>query len=226
MGSVRVLQSVPEPVFPQVIRTVRANVQEELVNSPIGWSVNDSGYIIGRHLSDHYQDPSLAFPALQGPQCRTTLIKGDDGFWYILEMGEPLRLLVQLDAPFHNLEGDRSVITIVTEEFMGFRFEGEGPVHDQVAMQDDPGEEVLVAPEDVAGVDIPGAEVAEQGHEVGEAQVIVRPARDDEVIVNGVTLTCNDTLANFCVRLAVLMGFQLQVERQSVLGESCNTRKT
>ena len=146
-------------------------------------------------------------------------------------MGEPLRLLVQLDAPFHNLEGDRSVITIVTEgekppEFMGFRFEGEGPVHDQVAMQDDPGEEVLVAPEDVAGVDIPGAEVAEQGHEVGEAQVIVRPARDDEVIVNGVTLTCNDTLANFCVRLAVLMGFQLQVERQSVLGESCNTRKT
>ena len=56
--------------------------------------------------------------------------------------------------------------------------------------------------------------------------MIVRPARDDEVIVNGVTLTCNDTLANFCVRLAVLMGFQLQVERQSVLGESCNTRKT
>ena len=39
-------------------------------------------------------------------------------------------------------------------------------------------------------------EVAEQGHEVGETQVIVRPTRDDEVIVNGVTLTCNDTLAN------------------------------
>ena len=55
-------------------------------------------------------------------------------------MSEPLRLLVQLDAPFHNLEGNRSVITIVTEgekppEFMGFRFEGEGPVHDQVAIR-------------------------------------------------------------------------------------------
>ena len=77
MGSVRVLQSVPEPVFPQVIRTVRANVQEELVNSPIGWSVNDSGYIIGRHLSDHYLAVLMGFQlqverqSVLGESCNT-----------------------------------------------------------------------------------------------------------------------------------------------------------
>ena len=51
---------------------------DELSNIPFGWSVNTSGYIVGKHLSDSFQDPTLAFPALQGAQYRTTLVKGDD----------------------------------------------------------------------------------------------------------------------------------------------------
>ena len=59
----------------------------------------------------------------------------------------------RLDAKFHDLEGNRSVITRVTEGekdpyLMGFRFEGEGPPHEQLAVEDDPGDEILLAPED------------------------------------------------------------------------------
>ena len=35
MGHVRMLQQLPEPVLPQVIRTVRAEVRQGLVNSSI-----------------------------------------------------------------------------------------------------------------------------------------------------------------------------------------------
>ena len=57
---------------------------------------------------------------------------GDDGLWYSLELTEPLNLIVQLDAKFHDMKGSRSVITIITEgekspNMMGFQFEGEGP---------------------------------------------------------------------------------------------------
>ena len=143
MGHVRVLQQMPEPVLPQVIRMVRAEVRQELIDSTIGWSMNSSGCVIGRHLSDSFQDPPLAFPMLQGPQRRTTLVKGDDGFWYILELCESLHGLIQPDAKFHEMDGNRSVITIVTEgekppALMGFHFEGEGP--EQLAVEDEPGD--------------------------------------------------------------------------------------
>ena len=130
LGHVRVLQAAPAVQGPQVVRMVKAEVEQSLINSPIGWSVNATGYIVGRHLSDSFQDPSLAFPGLQGPQC-TTIAKGDDGCWYILELNEPLRGIIQPDSKFHDMDGMRSVITIVTEgekwpDLMGFRFEGEG----------------------------------------------------------------------------------------------------
>ena len=66
LGHVRVLQSAVEHDGLQVVRTVRAEVMDELSNIPFGWSVNTSGYIVGKHLSDSFQDPTLAFPALQG----------------------------------------------------------------------------------------------------------------------------------------------------------------
>ena len=69
------LQSAVEHDGLQVVRTVRAEVMDELSNIPFGWSVNTSGYIVGKHLSDSFQDPTLAFPALQGAQYRTTLVK-------------------------------------------------------------------------------------------------------------------------------------------------------
>ena len=90
LGHVRVLQAATNDEVPQMVRMVRAEVDQALTNSPIGWSVNNSGYIVGRHLSDSFQDPSLAFPTLHSAQFRTTLVKGDDGLWYTLELNEPL----------------------------------------------------------------------------------------------------------------------------------------
>eukprot|EP00435_Cladocopium_sp_Y103_P039736 s2263_g10.t1 len=187
---------------PKVIRAVQAEVQQELINSPIGWSVNNAGYIIGRHLSDHFQDPSLAFPALQGPQCRTTLVKLDDGSWCILALNEPLRSIIQLDSKFHDMDGMRSVITIVTEGekppgLMGFAFEEDGPTAGQIEPQVDPGDADLRAPDDdIQGVDIEGpSEVDVEGQAVGEAQIVVQPAKDDEIVVDGITLKSGSSLA-------------------------------
>ena len=112
IGHVRVLNAEPCENIPEAVRAVRADVMDTLVQSPLGWTVNTAGYIVGRHLSANFQGPTLAFPALQGPQCRTTLVKGDDSKWYVLELNEPLGMIIQLDAPFHELEGQRSVITI------------------------------------------------------------------------------------------------------------------
>ena len=57
-------------------------------------------------------------------------------------------------------------------------------------VHEDPGDAVLVAPEDeIQGAEIAVPEAAMEGCDVGEAQVIVRPAKDDEIVVNGVTLT-------------------------------------
>ena len=115
LGHIRVLQASPVQDDVQVVRAVRAEVMDELVNSPIGWAISTAGYIVGRHLSDSFQDPTLAFPALQGAQYRTTLVKGDDSKWYILELNEPLRAIVQMDCKFYDMEGMRSTITVVTE---------------------------------------------------------------------------------------------------------------
>lgn len=124
---------------------------------------------------------------------------GDDGLWYSLELTEPLNLIVQLDAKFHDMKGNRSVITIITEgekspNMMGFQFEGEGPQGEQLELRDDPGEDVMLAPEDeVQGADIDAPHQDQQGQQVGEAQIVVRPAKDDEIVVNGKTLTPNSS---------------------------------
>ena len=66
----------------------------------------------------------------------------------------------------------------------------------KLAGEDDPADEVLLAPDDdVVGVDIVGRAAADQCEEVGEASVVIKPANDDEVIVNGVTLTCKSSVA-------------------------------
>lgn len=133
MGHVRVISAAVDGVFLQMIRAVRADVSQEMVSSSLGWSVGNMGHIVGRHMGDGFQDPTLAFPASTGPQCRTTLAEGDDGAWYILELNEPLAMIVQLDAKFHDMEGSRSIITLVTEGekqlgLLSFRFEEDGPV--------------------------------------------------------------------------------------------------
>ena len=72
LGHVRVLLSAPGQDQLQLVRAVRAEVMDGLINSLIGWTVSDMGYLVGRHLSDSFQDPSLAFSALQGPHYRNT----------------------------------------------------------------------------------------------------------------------------------------------------------
>ena len=64
--------------------------------------------------------------------------------------------------------------------------------------RDDPGDAVLVAPAaEIQGVEIAGAiEPAGAGHAVGEAHVVVHPARDEEIVVGGITLTVESALAS------------------------------
>ena len=78
---------------------------------------------------------------------------------------------------------------------MGFKFEGEGV---EFESRDDPGDAVLVAPAaEIQGVEIAGAiEPAGAGHAVGEAHVVVHPARDEEIVVGGITLTVESALAS------------------------------
>eukprot|EP00435_Cladocopium_sp_Y103_P022455 s491_g5.t1 len=139
---------------------------------------------------------------LDGPQCRTTLVKLDDGSWCILELNEPLRSIIQLDSKFHDMDGMRSVITLVTEGekppgLMGFAFEEDGPIAGQIEPQADPGDAALRAPDDdIQGADIEGPiEVDVEGQAVGEAQIVVQPAKDDEIVVDGITLKSGSSLA-------------------------------
>ena len=202
MGHVRVISAAVDGVLPQMVRAVRADVSQDLVNSSVGWSVNSSGYIVGRHLGSGFQDPTLSFPALQGPQYRTTLAKGDDGSWYILELNEPLRMIVQLDASFHEMEGNRSIITLVTEGeklpgMMGFHFGEDGPVDLQGERFEEEAEDLILAPED--GVQDAGEGEIHQvdpAEQQAEGRVVVQPDKSDEIVVNGESLTVESSLAN------------------------------
>ena len=130
-------------------------------------------------------------------------MKGDDEKLYILELNEPLRAIIQLDSKFYDLEGMRSTITVVTEgekqtALMGFHFEGESSDNQPFEAHEDPGEALVIAPDDeVQGIeiDVP-VQHAPEGRQVGDAHVVVRPARDDEIVVNGITLTAESSLAS------------------------------
>ena len=164
--------------------------------------MNSSGYIVGRHLGSGFQDPTLSFPALQGPQYRTTLAKGDDGAWYILEFSESLGMIVHLNACFHEMEGNRSIITLVTEGeklpgMMGFRFGEDGPVDPQ-------GERCEEETEDchsctrrwfkAAGDSV--VHQANSAEQQAEGRVVVQPDKSDEVVLNGESLTVESSLVN------------------------------
>ena len=41
------------------IRAVKADVPMDLERGPIGWTLDEHGIGIGRHYSDHFQDPTL-----------------------------------------------------------------------------------------------------------------------------------------------------------------------
>ena len=147
----------------------------------------------------------MAFPDLQGPQHRTTLVKNDNSKWCLLELNEPLSMLVQLDAPFHELEGQRSIITIVTTgekhpDLMGFHFEEDAPGNENAERFDDEPDGALLAPEDdIQGIDIEvdaQQQGGVQGQDIAEGRVVVEPQKEDSTLVSGEMLTINSALAN------------------------------
>ena len=113
-GTIRVMREECEPVDHFHVRAIEAAVSEDVLRGRVGWELNAEGCGIGRHFSDKFQDPSLVRPGLAGHLCRTTLVEGDDQKWYVLELCERLDGLVQYDAEFHDMNGKRNVITIIT----------------------------------------------------------------------------------------------------------------
>jgi len=56
---VRVLQAATNQEVPQMVRMVRAEVDQALINSPIGWSVNHFRYIVGMHMSMEFRESEV-----------------------------------------------------------------------------------------------------------------------------------------------------------------------
>ena len=98
-----------------MVRAVKATVREDVLHGRVGWNLDETGLGIGRHFSETYQDPTLICPAMQGIRNRTTLIKGDGGFCYVLELCVPLQSLIDMSAEFYGYSGAREVLTFITE---------------------------------------------------------------------------------------------------------------
>ena len=137
-----------------------------------------------------------------GPQYRTTLVKADDGKGQVLELTEPLSLIIQPDAKFRELQGNRITITSVTTVekdplMMGFKFEDDGPVDLQGERHDDDGNHVLLAPDDEGQQgDVVALDAVEEEQEIAGGRVEVHPQKDDKIEVNGEILTAESSLAN------------------------------
>ena len=98
-----------------MVRAVRATVRAEVLQGRIGWNLDDAGLGVGRHISETYQDSTLAFPGMHGITATATLVKGDDNLWYVLELCEPLHSLIDMSADFFGYDGPREVLTFITE---------------------------------------------------------------------------------------------------------------
>ena len=164
------------------------------MNGSVGWELDEWGRGIGRHFAKKYQDPTLVRPGLQGPLYRTTLVEGDDHFWYVMELCERVADLVQLDADFNDLKAKRNVITILTDGekdplAMGFKLCDESPDVFPVRFEGN------VQADDGDDVDLPDADDQVEGREIPEGQIAIRPEPDDEVTVNGTKLTVSSSLA-------------------------------
>eukprot|EP00435_Cladocopium_sp_Y103_P030731 s4949_g7.t1 len=153
------------------------------------------------------------------------LSKGDDGRWQILELSEPLRLLIQADAKFHELQGNRSTITVVTPgerdpAMLGFRFEDDVSNVLQLERHEDEGDMILVAPEDDVQVVEDALEQAVDGQEVGGGRIVVGAQDEEKIEVDGVTLTAESSLANFACSMQIIWHFNIWKQDQS-LPEAC-----
>ena len=200
------VQNVEQSEVPGNVRAVKVTVRPEVLRGGIGWHLDDSGLGLGRHIAETYQDPALVRPGMHGFRNRTTLVKGDDGFWCVLELCEPLYSLIDMSAEFYGYDGMREVLTFITEgekssDLMGFSMnDDEGAVqlhahHDGEGVQDPE----IMAPEDaIRGreIAVPGlAEPLGEGREIPADRIVVDPAEYEKVVVNGVELSSASSLA-------------------------------
>ena len=195
-GWIRVLAEAPESDSvdsANVIHAVKAELMDELHRGQIGWNLDQNDLGVGRHYSDHYQDPSLVRPGMSGRKFRTTLLR-DHGQWYVLELCEPLEGIIDPAAEFYGYEGRRDVITIITDaekdpRVMGFRLVSDERVEPVAHERHDDGD-IEIAPEDeVAGQDI-GGDGVQAGAEIPqEGRLVVVPSPNDKVTIDGVELT-------------------------------------
>ena len=189
-----------------MVRAVKATVRDDVLHGRVGWTLDETGLGIGRHFAETYQDPTLVCPAMQGIRNRTTLIRGDDGLWYVLELCEPLQNLIDMSAEFYGYSGAREVLTFITEGekppgSMGFSMRDDAadlvvPERQDDGDQQDPD---AIAPEDeVQGLDIGNQDSlmpSADGREIPADRVVVNAADFEKVIVNGVELTAESSLA-------------------------------
>ena len=213
-GWVRVMnEPKEESSVPLSLCAVKADVMADIERGVVGWNLDANGLGIGHHYADHFQDPTLIFPGMSSDHCRTTLLK-DRGEWFVLELCERIGDLVFLEANFHEYAGNRDVMTIITDGdkdpmLMGFRLVDAEPL--QVALQAPQQDlEGVVEPDELApedqeidGQDIEirdedpaqGADIPQQG------RIVIEPNAGDKILVNGVELSAESTLAALRVAL-------------------------
>ena len=189
----------PQPQFS--VCAVRADVTSDLRLAPSGWQLGNDNCGVGRHHTDHFQDPTLFRPQLEGQRFRTTLLR-DHGQWFVMELCEPLETLVDLSALFYGYEGPRDTLTIITDSekdpvLMGFKLldDEEVPLFEDVAHQE---VDIDAAPEDeVLGQEIAfeTAEGAGVGAEVPlGGRIVMSAAPTDQMLVNGAEPTADSSL--------------------------------
>ena len=186
------------------VRTVKADVPLDLERGPVGWTLDEHGIGIGRHYSDHFQDPTLVRPSMDGAKFRTTLIK-DSGDWLVLKLCEPLEGLIDLSAGFYDIDGSRNVLTIITDSekppmLMGFtlcsEYRDEPRGDPQLDKANIHIEDLAPQGEDIQGIDIEVEVQGQQGVEIVDDRIVIAPAPTDSVLVNGAELTAASTLAS------------------------------
>ena len=133
-------------------------------------------------------------------------MKGDDNSWHVLELCDPLYNLIDMPAEFCGCPGAREVLTFITEgekppALTGFSM-NDSDVADlpEHAHQDeeDQQEPDTIAPEDVQGEEIEAFDAVvplDAGREIPAARVVVNAADFGKVVVNGVELTAESSLA-------------------------------
>ena len=183
---------------PKHVHAVRAELLYDLHKGPVGWNLSQYHIGIGRHFSDHFQDPSIAHPGMSGKKYRTTLLK-DSGEWYVLELCEPLDGIIDPTAEFYGYEGSRDVITIITDaekdpSIMGFRLVSDAQVEPVEHERFDAGD-IGIAPEDeVRGQDIGDGVIAEGAEVPQHGKLVAVPSPTDKVLIDGVELNASSSL--------------------------------